>query len=142
MLGWKPKILNTKSDKAIAKLLGLNRLNNFEMEDKVTLDFLAIFVPSNDTLIPDQSLKQESGTKNGGGCVGKTEIVSSPESRWGATLNTHFTLWERFTKDSVWKILSWTQANFIHEIKLTNQNNLKYKISSGTEVWISYTYRF
>ena len=60
MLGWKLKILNTISDEAIAKLLGLNRSNDFEMEEKETPDLLAVIVPSNDTFKLDQSLKQES----------------------------------------------------------------------------------
>ena len=88
------------------------------------------------------TVTNESGRESDAECVGKTEIDSSSESRLGATLNTHFTLWERITKNSIWKILSWTQANYIHELKLKNHNNLKYRKSSGTEVWISYTYRF
>ena len=80
--------------------------------------------------------------KIGGECVGKTEIDSASKGKWGATINFHVTLWERFTKDSIWKILSWTNSQVTNDIKLKNHNDLKYTISSGTEIFISYTYRF
>jgi len=85
----------------------------------------------------------EKGHGNiGGECVGKTEIDSASIGKWGATINFHVTLWERFTKDSIWKILSWTNTQVTNDIKLKNHNDLKYTISSGTEIYISYTYRF
>ena len=84
----------------------------------------------------------EDGEKsNGGECIGKTEIDSSSESRWGISTNLYFTVWERITKDSVWKIVSWTQGEAKNDLKLKNHNNLEYEINSGTEIFISYTYR-
>ena len=77
MLGWEAIILNTISDEAIAKLLGLNRLNDFEIEEKETPDLLAVIVPLKDTFKSDQSLKQESIQKiENGKWFGKARIIS------------------------------------------------------------------
>ena len=85
----------------------------------------------------------EKGRTNlGGECVGKTEIDSASISKWGTAFNFDATLWEIFTKDSIWKILSWSNAEFLDDLKLKNHNDLKYIMSSGTEILISYTYRF
>ena len=86
--------------------------------------------------------EKRGSRQHGGECVGKTEIDSASIGKWGTTINFHATLWERFTKDSIWKILSWTNAQVTNDIKLKNHNDLKYTISSGTEIYISYTYRF
>jgi hypothetical protein len=87
------------------------------------------------------TVSEDSEKSNGGECIGKTEIDSSSESRWGTSANIYFTLWERITKDSVWKILSWTEGQAKNDLKLKNHNNLEYEIKSGTEIFISYTYR-
>ena len=88
------------------------------------------------------TVSEKGRTNHDGECVGKTEIDSASIGKWGATINFHVTLWERFTKDSIWKILSWTNAQINNDLKLKNHNDLKYTISSGTEIFISYTYRF
>ena len=83
MLGWKLQILNTISDEAIAQLLGLNRFNDFEMEEKETPDLLAVIVPSNDTLKPSQSLKQESIQKIANGkWYGKANKLNEEYYPW------------------------------------------------------------
>ena len=83
MLGWKLQILNTISDEAIAQLLGLNRFNDFEMEEKETPDLLAAIVPSYDTLKPSQSLKQESIQKIANGkWYGKANKLSEEYYPW------------------------------------------------------------
>ena len=41
---------------------------------------------------------------HGGECVGKTEIDSASSKGVGVAGITHVTLWERVTKDSIWKI--------------------------------------
>ena len=89
------------------------------------------------------TVSEKERTNHGGECVGKTEIDSASISKWGWIFPTyHFTLWEIFTRDSVWKILSWTNAQINNDLKLKNHNDLGYTISSGTEIHISYTYRF
>jgi len=88
------------------------------------------------------TVSEKGRTNHDGECVGKTEIDSASISKWGTTINYQATLWERFTKDSIWKILSWTNAQVTNDIKLKNHNDLKYRITSGTEIFISYTYRF
>ena len=83
MLGWKAIILNTISDEAIAKLLGLNRLNDFEIEEKETPDLLAVIVPLKDTFKSDQSLKQESIQKiENGKWFGKANKLNDVYNPW------------------------------------------------------------
>ena len=81
--------------------------------------------------------------KNSGECVGKTEIDSSSINKFGITFNLHATLWERFTEDSIWKVVSWTTSTADNnDLKLKKHNDLKLTASSATELFISYTYRF
>ena len=89
------------------------------------------------------TVSEKGRTNHGGECVGKTEIDSASISKWGWIFPAYqYTLWEIFTKDSIWKILSWTNAQINNDLKLKNHNDLGYTISSGTEIHISYTYRF
>ena len=89
------------------------------------------------------TVSEKGRTNHDGECVGKTEIDSASISKWGWIFPAYqYTLWEIFTKDSIWKILSWTNAQINNDLKLKNHNDLGYTISSGTEIHISYTYRF
>ena len=76
-------------------------------------------------------------------CVGKREIDSSSIDKVAFTLNWVITLWERFTKDSVWRILSWSSGDANFNVKLKN-NSMDLVIKSRTAITeiISYTYRF
>jgi len=83
MLGWKLQIINTISDEAIAQLLGLNRFNEFEKEEKETADILAVIIPSNDKLKPGQSLKQEAIQKIANGkWYGKANKLNEEYYPW------------------------------------------------------------
>ena len=77
-----------------------------------------------------------------GECVGKTEIDSSSINKFGIVPNMYLTLWERITEDSIWKVLSISKSGFgDNDIKLKKHNDLTLGAFSGTELWISYTYR-
>ena len=81
--------------------------------------------------------------KNSGECVGKSEIDSSSINKFGISFNLHATLWERFTEDSIWKVVSGTTSTAENnDLKLKKHNDLKLSASSATELFISYTYRF
>jgi len=83
MLGWKLQIINTISDEAIAQLLGLNRFNDFEKEEKETADILAVIIPSNDKLKLGQSLKQEAIPKIANGkWFGKANKLNEEYFPW------------------------------------------------------------
>ena len=82
-----------------------------------------------------------------GECVGKKEIDSAEAKVFGHAVILYISLWERFTKDSIWKFGSLEGAyntNRIKDIlKLKNHNqNLGVSISSSALELISYTYRF
>ena len=82
---------------------------------------------------------------HGGACVGKTEIDSSSYKGFGLTVNGSFTIWERVTKDSVWKIMTGAGATLLNDLELKFKNhskNLGSKIEIGSLEFISYTYRF
>jgi len=82
---------------------------------------------------------------HGGACVGKTEIDSSSYKGFGLALVHSITIWERVTKDSVWKILSWEEGTSVDtpDLKLKNHSkNLGINIEIESLEWISYTYRF
>ena len=76
-------------------------------------------------------------------CVGKREIDSSSIDKVAFTTSVVVTLWERFTKDSVWRILSWSSGDANFNVKLKN-NSMDLVIKSRTAITeiISYTYRF
>ena len=76
-------------------------------------------------------------------CVGKREIDSSSIDKVAFTLNWVITLWERFTKDSVWRIGSWAIGEADFNVKLNNNNiDLGIKFHTAIIEYISYTYRF
>ena len=76
-------------------------------------------------------------------CVGKREIDSSSIDKVAFTLNWVITLWERFTKDSVWRIMSWSIGDADFNVKLNNNNiDLGIKFHTAIIEYISYTYRF
>ena len=84
---------------------------------------------------------------HGGECVGKTEIDSASAKGFGVATVFHVTLWERVTKDSVWKIMSMEEAENMpgsaDALKLKNHDkNLNVFIWSHAMEIISYTYRF
>ncbi len=84
---------------------------------------------------------------HGGECVGKTEIDSAGAKGVGVALIVHITLWERVTKDSVWKFASADSGTNLTDttdaLKLKNHDkNLRIDITSMSFEFISYTYRF
>ena len=90
----------------------------------------------------------EVDTGHGGECVGKTEIDSAEAKVSGVASIIHFTVWERVTKDSIWKLGSTDFGTSITDtadaLKLKNRDkkNLNVSITSQSIELISYTYRF
>jgi len=93
-----------------------------------------------------------TGTEGGGlqtECVGKTEIDSYSGKKLGIASTSSMTLWERRTKDSIWRFGSSTgglalgsdDKGYIR-VKLKNHRSLALRLSSQTSEIISYTYRF
>ena len=76
-------------------------------------------------------------------CVGKREIDSASIDKVILATSVVVSLWERFTKDSVWRILSWSSGDANFNVKLKN-NSMDLVIKSRTAIteFISYTYRF
>ena len=82
-------------------------------------------------------------------CVGKTEIDSYSGKKLGIASTSSMTLWERRTKDSIWRFGSSTgglalgsdDKGYIR-VKLKNHRSLALRLSSQTSEIISYTYRF
>ena len=76
-------------------------------------------------------------------CVGKREIDSSSIDKVAFTTSVVVTLWERFTKDSVWRILSQSAGDADFNVKLKNNSiDLGIKFRTAITEIISYTYRF
>ena len=76
-------------------------------------------------------------------CVGKREIDSSSIDKVAFTTSVVVTLWERFTKDSVWRILSQSAGDVDFNVKLKNNSiELGIKFRTAITEIISYTYRF
>ena len=96
------------------------------------------------------ALKDSGGvelTGHGGECVGKTEIDSASSKGVGVAGINHFTIWERVTKDSIWKFFSieygLSLTDTADALKLKNHDkNLSVSIGSSSVEYISYTYRF
>ena len=84
-----------------------------------------------------------------GGCIGKKEIDSYSGKKLGITLARHMTLWERRTKDSIWRFIRVSEGiargsddkGYIR-VKLKNHRSLALWMSSGTIEIISYAYLF
>ena len=98
-------------------------------------------------ITPNNTSSLDAGSRrgHGGACVGKTEIDSSSYKGFGLALVHSITIWERVTKDSVWKILSWEEGTSVDtpDLKLKNHSkNLGINIEIESLEWISYTYRF
>ena len=82
-------------------------------------------------------------------CVGKTEIDSYSGKKLGIASTSSMTLWERRTKDSIWRFGSSTgglalgsnDKGYIR-VKLKNHRSLALWMNSLTEEFVSYTYRF
>jgi hypothetical protein len=85
-----------------------------------------------------------------GGCIGKKEIDSYSGKKLGITLARHMTLWERRTKDSIWRFFKVSEGLALGSndkglilVKLKNHSkNLALWMSSLTIEMVSYTYRF
>ena len=82
-----------------------------------------------------------------GECVGKTEIDSAEAKGFGVASIGHLTLWERVTKDSIWKFGSGELGSNLTDtadaLKLKNHDkNISVSIVSSSLEFISYTYRF
>ena len=98
-------------------------------------------------ITPNNTPGLDAGSRrgHGGACVGKTEIDSSSYKGFGLTVNGSFTIWERVTKDSVWKIMTGAGGTLLNDLELKFKNhskNLGSKIEIGSLEFISYTYRF
>ena len=82
-------------------------------------------------------------------CVGKKEIDSYSGNKFGVSSLYNITLWERRTKDSIWRFGSSTgglalgsnDKGYIR-VKLKNHRSLAMWMSSFTTEFVSYTYRF
>ena len=93
------------------------------------------------------SFTKKEPSDYGGECVGKKEIDSTSANFFGYSWNWTITLWERVTKDSIWKIISGVAANTAgnnaDKLKLKNHDrNLNVWMSAEHIEYISYTYRF
>ena len=78
-----------------------------------------------------------------GECVGKTEIDSYSGKKLGGSSGSFFTLWERVTKDSIWRVYSINDVYADGDIKLKNHTkNLGLNIQAMSWEIVSYTYRF
>ena len=83
-------------------------------------------------------------------CVGKTEIDSYSGKKLGIASTSSMTLWERRTKDSIWRFGSMSGSAALGSddkgyirVKLKNHSkSLALWMSSQTSEIISYTYRF
>ena len=76
-------------------------------------------------------------------CVGKREIDSASIDKVILATSVVVSLWERFTKDSVWRIMSWSIGDADFNVKLNNNNiDLGIKLHTSINEFISYTYRF
>ena len=82
-------------------------------------------------------------------CVGKKEIDSYSGNKLGVSSLYNITLWERRTKDSIWRFLQGSggvalgsnDKGYIR-VKLKNHRSLALFIGSETWEIITYTYRF
>ncbi len=82
-------------------------------------------------------------------CVGKKEIDSYSGNKFGVSSLYNITLWERRTKDSIWRFLQGSggvalgsnDKGYIR-VKLKNHRSLAMWMESLTEEFVSYTYRF
>ena len=82
-------------------------------------------------------------------CVGKKEIDSYSGNKFGVSSLYNITLWERRTKDSIWRFLQGSGAVALGSndkgyirVKLKNHRSLALWMSSLTVEFVSYTYRF
>ena len=83
-------------------------------------------------------------------CVGKTEIDSYSGKKLGVASAAHMTIWERRTKDSIWRLFKVSEGVALGSndkgyisVKLKNHSkSLALWMSSLTAEFISYTYRF
>jgi hypothetical protein len=80
-------------------------------------------------------------------CIGKREIDSSSNQGFGVSVTGHWTVWERYTKDSIWRYgsVTFTQSLFDNQryFPLKNHDkNLSILISSVTTDVFTYIYRF
>tara|TARA_B100000749_G_scaffold263074_1_gene236449 strand:+ start:61 stop:957 length:897 start_codon:yes stop_codon:yes gene_type:complete len=82
-------------------------------------------------------------------CVGKKEIDSYSGNKFGVSSLYNITIWERRTKDSIWRFLQGSggvalgsnDKGYIR-VKLKNHRSLALWMKSSMEEFISYTYRF
>ena len=83
-------------------------------------------------------------------CVGKTEIDSYSGKKLGVASASFLTIWERKTKDSVWRFLQGSggvalgsgEKGYISTKLKNHSKSLALWMSSVTFEVISYTYRF
>ena len=82
-------------------------------------------------------------------CSGKTEIDSYSGKKSGVASASHMTLWERRTKDSIWRFMQTNSGVALGSndkgyirVKLKNHRSLALFIGSETWEIITYTYRF
>ena len=83
--------------------------------------------------------------KHNGKCVGKKQIDSASWNGYGLTQVYSLTIWERYTKDSIWALATTSGGNTLTNPKPNLKNhtkNLELSLSAGYVELISYTYRF
>jgi hypothetical protein len=91
--------------------------------------------------------KRDTFNKGKGECVGKTQIDSAAGQVVGLSITANNVFWERYTKDSIWRIGNFSlsiQSKFHKSnVKLTNHDkNLQAAMDSTSIELVSYTYRF
>ena len=84
-----------------------------------------------------------------GSCIGKKEIDSYSGTKLGIASTAHMTIWERRTKDSIWRFMQINSgvalgSNDKGYIRVKLQNHRSLALFIGSETWeiITYTYRF
>jgi hypothetical protein len=90
-------------------------------------------------------------------CIGKKEIDSYSGSKLGIASTAHMTIWERMTKDSIWRFFKISEGVALGSVacsgdscyekgfipaKLKNHSKIVLWMSSLTHEVVSYTYRF
>ena len=97
-----------------------------------------------------ETKKEKRGFFRRGECVGKTEIDSYSGKKLGIASTSSMTLWERRTKDSIWRFGSSTgglalgsnDKGYLRAKLKNHSKSLALWMSSAAIEFVSYTYRF
>ena len=88
---------------------------------------------------------EEDGTNYIDNCVGKREWVSTSYQGYAGVIVGSFTLWERRTKDTIWRFLDWKVglASAGNKLKIKNvDKKFGIYLTGAIRETISFTYRF